>query len=112
MLERLKLFLQESRRELSRVNWPTREETMRLTGVVIAISVAIAAFLGAFDYLFLKGVQAIVGISPAPIEAPLTATTTDSLFNIAPESVGGEGDLDINVEKPKEGETPLEIPTN
>lgn len=98
MLERVKLFLQESRRELSRVNWPTREETMRLTGVVIVISVAIAAFLGAFDYFFLKGVQAIVGLSPAPIEAPLPATTTDPLFNVVPEDVGGEEDLDINVE--------------
>ncbi|MDE2000981.1 MAG: preprotein translocase subunit SecE [Patescibacteria group bacterium] len=52
MFEKLNSFLQESRQELSHVNWPTRQETVRLTIVVIIISLAIAALLGAFDGLF------------------------------------------------------------
>jgi len=101
MLEKVKLFFQESRRELSRVNWPTREETLRLTGVVIALSVAIAAFLGVFDYLFLKGVQAIVGTHPVSVEAPLPAGEGAD-FQLTPEDIefSEEGDLNIEVVPP------------
>lgn len=52
MLSKLKLYFQESYREFRRVNWPTRQETIRLTLVVIAVSVAVAAFLGALDFIF------------------------------------------------------------
>ena len=52
MYERLRMFLKESREELKRVNWPTRRETAILTLFVIIISVAIAVFLGFFDFLF------------------------------------------------------------
>ena len=38
--------------ELRRVTWPTREETVRLTIIVIAVSVAIGAFLGLVDIGF------------------------------------------------------------
>lgn len=38
--------------ELRRVTWPTREETVRLTIIVIAVSVAIGAFLGVVDLGF------------------------------------------------------------
>jgi len=49
-------FLQESRQELRRVNWPTRQETVRLTLIVIGISLGLALFLGFFDYLFTLGI--------------------------------------------------------
>jgi preprotein translocase subunit SecE len=52
MIQSIKNFFKESQQELRHVNWPTREEAMRLTGIVIGISVVIAVFLGAFDYLF------------------------------------------------------------
>jgi len=37
---------------MKKVNWPTRKETIRYTLIVIGISVAVAAFLGTFDFLF------------------------------------------------------------
>ena len=52
MLNKLTSFLQESKLELSRVNWPSREETMRLTVTVIGISLLFALFLGFLDFLF------------------------------------------------------------
>jgi preprotein translocase subunit SecE len=52
MFDRIKKFFDESRHELRHVNWPTRQEAARLTGVVIMISVGLAVFLGACDYLF------------------------------------------------------------
>ena len=52
MLLRSKLFFQESKREFHRVNWPTRQEIIHYTIVVVGISVSVAAFLGALDFAF------------------------------------------------------------
>jgi preprotein translocase subunit SecE len=38
--------------ELKRVTWPTREETMRLTLMVIAVSATVGVFLGLVDIAF------------------------------------------------------------
>jgi len=50
LMEKLKLFLQESRQEFKRVNWPTWRETVKLTFVVISLSAGLAVFLGLVDY--------------------------------------------------------------
>jgi preprotein translocase subunit SecE len=42
-------FFQESKSELNKVTWPTRQETLNLTEAVIAMTVGIAAFLGLVD---------------------------------------------------------------
>jgi preprotein translocase subunit SecE len=52
MFAKTKKFLNESRQELKHVNWPTRKEGIRLTLIVIGMSVGIALFLGIFDYIF------------------------------------------------------------
>lgn len=59
----LRTFLQEARQEFRHVNWPTRREAMYLTGVVIAISLGLAVFLGAFDFVFKEGLQWITGFN-------------------------------------------------
>ncbi len=45
-------FLKDVRSELKKVSWPSRQETVKLTGVVILISVILAAFLGLLDFGF------------------------------------------------------------
>lgn len=60
MFARIKKFFSEARQELRHVNWPTRQEAMRLTTIVIGISVGLAVFLGAFDYLFSFIVKSII----------------------------------------------------
>ena len=52
MTGKLKLFLQETKDEFRKVNWPTRGETVRLTLVVIGISIGVAIILGLFDIFF------------------------------------------------------------
>lgn len=52
MFTRIKQFFLESRQELRHVNWPTREEAVRLTTVVVVMSIGVALFLGLFDYIF------------------------------------------------------------
>lgn len=44
-------WFQETRGELRKVVWPTREEALRLTYVVIAISLVMGAVLGLLDFL-------------------------------------------------------------
>ncbi|MDI6717751.1 MAG: preprotein translocase subunit SecE [Patescibacteria group bacterium] len=52
MLSRLISYFQETKLEFRRVNWPTRQETIRLTLIVIVFSLVLAAFLGLLDILF------------------------------------------------------------
>ncbi|MEK7086958.1 MAG: preprotein translocase subunit SecE [Patescibacteria group bacterium] len=54
MLQKIRLFLQESRQEFRRVNWPSRKETTRYTVFVIGLSLAVAAFLGLLDFIFIQ----------------------------------------------------------
>lgn len=52
MFQSIKLYFQESWTELRRVNWPTRQETLQMTIIVIGFSLLVAAFLGLLDFLF------------------------------------------------------------
>jgi len=51
-MNKITTFIKEARVELKKVNWPTREQTVKYTGIVIGLSLAVAIFLGALDYLF------------------------------------------------------------
>ena len=45
-------YLKETRGELKHVSWPTKNQSILFTVIVIVFSFVVAAFLGAFDYLF------------------------------------------------------------
>ena len=47
--------------ELRRVTWPTRQETMRLTLMLISVSVVIGIFLGIVDLGFSRLVDVMLG---------------------------------------------------
>jgi len=53
-------FFRETRDELKKVVWPTRQETIRLTLVVIIISLIVGLFLGGLDFIFVKIIGIIV----------------------------------------------------
>ena len=57
MFDRISRFFSEAKTELRHVNWPTRQEALRLTFIVIGIAVGLALFLGAFDWLFSYGIK-------------------------------------------------------
>ncbi len=44
-------FYRETAAELRKVVWPTRDEAVRLTIIVIIVVVAMSIFLGTIDYL-------------------------------------------------------------
>jgi len=52
MFGKITTFLKEVRLEVKKVNWPTRQQTIRYTLIILGISLVIAAFLGGLDFLF------------------------------------------------------------
>jgi preprotein translocase subunit SecE len=51
-------YFQDTREELRKVSWPTQDETIRLSVIVLGTTVAFAIFLGLLDLLF----QQLVGL--------------------------------------------------
>ena len=54
-------YLRETRAELRKVTWPTREEVVRLTLIVLGVTAFMATLLGAIDYIFAALFRLIVG---------------------------------------------------
>lgn len=50
-------FIREVKSELVKVVWPTRNQVVRTTLAVIALSLVVAAFLGAVDYGLTKLIE-------------------------------------------------------
>jgi len=53
-------FLRESRAELRRVDWPSKEKLAQLTGAVLAITLVTALFIAFVDRLFSAGISILV----------------------------------------------------
>ncbi len=49
---RIVRYFKETRAELRKVSWPTREQATNLTLIVLGVTVAMAIFLGMVDLLF------------------------------------------------------------
>ena len=52
MTNKLVNYVKGATEEMKKVTWPTKKETYNYTLLVIGISLAVAAFLGALDYVF------------------------------------------------------------
>lgn len=52
MFQKITAFIKDTRTEMMRVVWPTREAIIRDTIVVIAVTLGLAAFLGILDVVF------------------------------------------------------------
>ncbi len=56
-MSKLTEYIKGSIREMKKVTWPTKKETKNYTFLVIGVSVAVAVFLGALDYIFSFGLN-------------------------------------------------------
>jgi preprotein translocase subunit SecE len=54
-------FFQETVGELRKVSWPTRQEAIRLTEIVIVVIFIMAAILGGLDWVYSKIFGLILG---------------------------------------------------
>lgn len=48
------VFLKEVKSEMKKVSWPSRQEVIRLTLIVIVSSVIVAVYIGGLDFVFTK----------------------------------------------------------
>lgn len=53
-------FLKEVQDELKKVVWPSQSEVVRLTVVVILVSVIVGLYLGGIDFLLTKITEVIL----------------------------------------------------
>ncbi|HEV8666298.1 MAG TPA: preprotein translocase subunit SecE [Candidatus Paceibacterota bacterium] len=53
-------YLKEVRAEMKHVSWPSRNQTIVFTVVVIGVSLFTALYLGAWDYLFSLFIKKII----------------------------------------------------
>ena len=54
-------YFRETRGEIRKVTWPTRQESQRLTAIVLGVTAMMALFLGLLDFIFSNAVQSLVG---------------------------------------------------
>jgi len=54
-------YFKETRAELRKVSWPTRQEALNLTLIVVAFTIFMAALLGIIDYIFAWVFGLIIG---------------------------------------------------
>lgn len=52
LFEKFYFFLRDVIKEVKKINWPTKEETIRYTIIVVGISLGVAIYLGGFDAIF------------------------------------------------------------
>jgi len=53
-------FLKDSKDELKKTIWPTKDEVVSSTMAVIVFSLAVALFLGLLDVIFSAGLERII----------------------------------------------------
>jgi len=55
-------FFRETTGELRKVSWPTRQEALNLTLVVLAVTATMSLFLGALDFLFTRLFRFVISL--------------------------------------------------
>lgn len=60
MMSKIKEYFEETKIELKHVIWPSKNQTMYYTLIVIVLSVVIAYYLGIFDFIFSQGLTKII----------------------------------------------------
>lgn len=61
MFKRIKNFFSDVKAEFKKVTWPSKEQTLKQTGVVLVIVAIIGVFLGIVDFGLNELVKMIIG---------------------------------------------------
>ena len=56
-------YFQETKAELRKVVWPTREEATNLTIVVLAVTAVMTVILGGIDWIFSKALSIVLSLT-------------------------------------------------
>ncbi len=60
IFEKTQVFFREVYVELRKTNWLSRNEIIRYTFLVLAVTIVVAGFLGGLDYIFSELVQKFI----------------------------------------------------
>lgn len=53
-------YIRATKAEMKHVSWPTREQAIVYTVLVVVISALVALFIAAFDFLFGEGLNLLI----------------------------------------------------
>lgn len=53
-------YLADTYSEMRKVSWPSRDQTVKLTLIVVGISIGMALFIGGLDFMFTNLLTLIV----------------------------------------------------
>ena len=62
IFQRIKRWFKETAGELRKVSWPTREEALALTRIVLIVTIIMSVILGILDFIFARLVGLLVNI--------------------------------------------------
>ena len=60
LFTKIQIYLQETKIELKKVNWPTKKEVVKYVTGVVVFSGIVALILGLFDFAFLEAVSKLL----------------------------------------------------
>lgn len=60
MANKLTNYINGSIEEMKKVTWPSKKETKNFTFLVLAISLSVAIFLGALDFVFAYALELLL----------------------------------------------------
>jgi preprotein translocase subunit SecE len=73
-------YFRSSKAELEKVSWPSKQQTITYSTIVIVASVAAAAFFGLLDIGLGKGIQSILFRNTNTTQTQTQTTPTDLTF--------------------------------
>ena len=60
MIKKIQNFFSEVRTEMQKVTWPTREELMGSTGVVLTTMLILSVFIGVADFMLANALKLVL----------------------------------------------------
>jgi len=51
-------YIRDTKGEMKHVSWPTKSQAIAYTALVLVISIALSIYLGFFDYIFTRVIDA------------------------------------------------------
>ena len=60
IIQKVKSFFKEVFVEMKRVSWLSQKDVLKYTGIVLVITVVVAAFLGGLDYIFTSIIKVLI----------------------------------------------------
>jgi len=53
-------YIRESKQEIGKITWPSRQDTIKYSVICIGLSVGVAAYFAGLDWLFSRGFEQLL----------------------------------------------------